>query len=227
MKRSKKYIESAKKVEKSKKYSLSEAVKLMPEVSFSKFAGSVEMNIFLSLNDKQKKEAIRGAYSLPHSFGKAIKILVLCDPTDNEKAKGADFIGAEELVKEIEGGKNDFDVILTTPLMMPKIARLGKILGSKGLMPNPKNGTITTDLAGSIKTFKSGRKNYKATDAGIITAVVGKTDMKFEDLLENSKSLLTVVVNDVKKIGPNVVKNVTLTPTMGAKVTLDVNKLEV
>ena len=128
-------------------------------------------------------------------------------------------------MKEVEAGKSDFDMVLTTPAMMPKIARLGKVLGSKGLMPNPKNGTITTDLEASIKTFKSGRKNYKASEVGLITAVVGKTDMKAEDLKTNIVSFLTSIFNDTKKFNPTPIKAATLAPTMGPKLNLDVNKL--
>jgi large subunit ribosomal protein L1 len=225
MKRSKKYEASAKLIDRSKKYDVDEAVKLLPQISFSKFAGSVEVNVYLNLNDKQKKESIRGAYSLPNAFGKAVRVLVFCDPADAPKAKGADFIGAEDLMKEVEGGKTDFDIVLTTPAMMPKIARLGKVLGSKGLMPNPKNGTITTDLETTIKTFKSGRKNYKASDVGLITAVVGKTDMKPEDLKANIVAFATTIFADTKKFNPAPLKAITLAPTMGPKISLDVNKL--
>lgn len=225
MKRSKKYEASSKKIDRSKRYDVDEVVKLLPEISYSKFAGSVEINVFLNLNDKQKKETIRGAYALPIAFGKAVRVLVFCDPADAPKAEGADFIGADDLMKEVEAGKNDFDIVLTTPAMMPKIARLGKVLGSKGLMPNPKNGTITTDLAGTIKTFKSGRKNYKASEVGLITAVVGKTDMKAEDLKTNIVAFLTTIHNDTKKFNPVPFKAVTVAPTMGPKLNLDVNKI--
>ena len=225
MKRSKKYETKAKLIDKSKKYDVDEAVKLLPEVSYSKFAGSVEISTYLNLNDKQKKESIRGAYSLPITFGKTVKVLVFCDAADAAKAKGADFVGADDLMKEVEAGKSDFDIVLTTPAMMPKIARLGKVLGSKGLMPNPKNGTITTDLETTIKTFKSGRKNYKASEIGLITAVVGKTDMKAEDLKANIVAFLTTIFNDTKKFNPVPIKAVTLAPTMGPKLNLDVNKL--
>jgi len=225
MKRTKKYSEAAKKIERSKKYDLDEAVKLLPEISYSKFPGSIEISVYLNLNDKQKKESIRGAYTLPHSFGKEVRVLVFCDPSEAKKAVGADFVGADDLVKEVEGGKSDFDMVICTPMMMPKIAKLGKVLGSKGLMPNPKNGTITTDLESTIKTFKSGRKNYKATEVGLIVGVVGKTSMKADELKANIIAFLEAIYNDTKKFNPTPIKSVALCPTMGPKISIDVNRL--
>jgi len=225
MNRSKKYNESLKKIDSSKRYDLDETIKLLPSISYSKFAGSIEVSIFLNLNEKQKKESIRGSYSLPHSFGSSVKVLVLCEKGEEKSAVGADFVGSDDLIKEIEDGKSDFDVVVTTPSMMPKIAKLGKFLGAKGLMPNPKNGTITTDLEGTIKTFKSGKKNYKASEFGLINAIVGKTDMKPEAIKENMQAFLGLIFNDIKKFGPNPIKNISVSPTMGPKINLDVNKV--
>ena len=150
MKRSKKYTAAVAKVDKNKFYTLEDAIALMPQISTSKFAGSITAQIVLKLNDKQKKDSIRGSYALPHSFGKSIRVLVVADKNEAEKAKEADIFGGEELFADIEASKLDFDVLITTPTMMPKLARLGKTLGSKGLMPNPKNGTISTDLSATI-----------------------------------------------------------------------------
>jgi len=224
MKRSKKYIEAEKLVTPNKKYSLTEALALLPKISVTSFAGSIGMQINLNLNEKQKKDVFRGSFTLPFSFGKSLKILVIADKADYEKAKGADFVGSEELVKEIEEGKEDFDLVITTPMMMSKMAKLSKILGPKGLMPNPKNGTITTDLEGTIAKFKKGMKNFKA-DNGIITGVIGKTDMKAEELTENSLAFYKAVFNEVKKLGPSAIKSIFLTPTMGPKIVLDVNSI--
>jgi large subunit ribosomal protein L1 len=219
MKRSKKYIEVQKLVETNKKYSLAEALALLPKISVTSFAGSVSMQINLNLNEKQKKEVFRGSYTLPHSFGKSLRVLVIADKSDHDKAKGADFVGAEELVKEIEEGKDDFDLVITTPMMMPKMAKLGKTLGTKGLMPNPKNGTITTDLEATITKFKKGMKNFKA-DNGIIIGVIGKLDMPVEDLTENSVEFMKAVNSEIKKLGPSAIKSIFLTPTMGPKLTI-------
>jgi large subunit ribosomal protein L1 len=225
MKRSKNYKKVISKIDKSKKYDIDEAIKLLPEISLTKFAGSIEMSVYLNLNDKQKKESVRGSYSLPNKFGKEIKVLVFCDEADRKKAEGADFVGGEDLVKEIEAGKSDFDVVITTPGMMVKIAKLGKILGSKGLMPNPKNGTITTDLEGAIKTFKSGKKNFKMSEYALIVGVIGKTDMKPEQIKENIISFVKSIFAEVKKFNPAPFKAISLAPTMGPKISLDVNKV--
>jgi len=224
MKRSKKYIEAQKLITKGKKYTLDEALGLLPQVSFTKFAGSINMQINLNLNEKQKKDVIRGSFTLPYSFGKQVKILVLAEASEKENAKEADFFGAEDLMKEIEAGKSDFDLVITTPMMMPKIAKLGKILGGKGLMPNPKNGTITTDIGSKIKKFKKGLKNFKAEN-GIITSVIGKTDMKIDELKQNCGEFVKSVNNEIKKLGPNAIKSMYFIPTMGPKISLDVNSV--
>jgi large subunit ribosomal protein L1 len=227
MKRSKKYLAVSGKVERSKKYGIEEAMKMLPEISFSKFPGSVNVLIFLNLNDKQKKEAIRGSYTLPNAFGKSIKVLAVADKSEAEKAKDADIFGGEELFKDIESGKLSFDVVITTPMMMPKLARLGKFLGTKGLMPNPKNGTITTDIASTIAKFKQGMKNFKSSNGAPISAVVGKTDMPADKLSENFNAYIKAVMGEVKKFGTNPIKSVTVTPTMGPKISIDVMKLPV
>lgn len=227
MKRSKKYLAVAGKVIKTKKYGIDEAIKMLPEISFSKFAGSVNVLIFLNLNDKQKKEAIRGSFTLPHTFGKSIKVLAVADKSEAEKAKEADIFGGEELFKDIEAGKLVFDVVITTPMMMPKLARLGKFLGTKGLMPNPKNGTITTDLTKTIAKFKQGMKNFKSSNGTPINAVIGKTDMPSEQLLENFNALIKAVMGEVKKYGSTPIKSISLTPSMGPKVSIDTTKLSV
>jgi large subunit ribosomal protein L1 len=227
MKRSKKYTAAVAKVDKNKKYALEEAMALMPEISTTKFPGSVTVQIFLNLNEKQKKDSIRGSYTMPNTFGKSIKVLVVAEKADAEKAKDADIFGGEELFKEIEAGTLDFDVVVTTPMMMPKLARLGKTLGSKGLMPNPKNGTISNDLAGTIAKFKQGMKNFKSVDAAPISAVVGKTDMAAAKLVENFNAFIKAVMAELKKYGANPVKSIILSPTMGPKLNIDVNKVTV
>ncbi len=225
MKRSKKYIAAAAKVEKGKKYSPEDAMAMMKDINTSKFAGSVNVQVFLNLNDKQKRDAIRGAYTFPHAFGKTIKVMVLADKSEAENCKEADIFGGEELFKDIEAGKIDCDVIITAPMMMAKLAKLGKVLGSKGLMPNPKNGTISTDLAGTIAKFKKGMKNFKSVNGAPFGAVVGKTDMTATQLVENFNALMKAVYGEVKKYGANPVKQVIATPSMGPKVVIDVNKI--
>jgi large subunit ribosomal protein L1 len=225
MKRSKKYTAAVAKVDKNKKYALEDAMALMPSISTTKFPGSVNVQLFLNLNDKQKKDSIRGSYTMPNAFGKTIKVLVIADKSDAEKAKDADIFGGEELFKDIEAGTLVFDVLITTPMMMPKIARLGKTLGSKGLMPSPKNGTISTDLSGTIAKFKQGMKNFKSVEAAPISAVVGKTDMEAAKLVENFNAFMKAVLSELKKYGANPVKAIMLSPTMGPKLNIDVNKV--
>jgi large subunit ribosomal protein L1 len=224
MKRSKKYNEALKLVTPSKKYSLTEALGVLPKISVTSFAGSISMQINLNLNEKQKKDVYRGSYTLPHSFGKSLRVLVIADKSDHDKAAEADIVGAEELVKEIEEGKEDFDLVITTPMMMPKMAKLGKILGTKGMMPNPKNGTITTDLATTISKFKKGMKNFRAEN-GVIIGVIGKTDMKADELSENCVDFMKAVNSEIKKLGPSAVKSIFLTPTMGPKLIIDTNSI--
>ncbi|MEI7579166.1 MAG: 50S ribosomal protein L1 [bacterium] len=225
MKKSKKYQAVMKKLKKSKKYSSTEAFILLPQLSTSKFVGSAEIEILLSLKEKQKKDTIRGSYTLPVRFGKETKVLVFAEPANISKAEKADVKGGEDLIAEVMAGKIEYDVVISTPAMMPKIARLGKILGTKGLMPNPKNGTVSTDLEKTINNFKSGLSNFKMKDSKI-TAVIGKTDMKPEDLEANFQAIYQAVVIEVQKFGPNTIKRVKLSPTMGPSIEIEVKNIE-
>lgn len=225
MKRSKKYQKAAEKVDSTKVYSIEEATKLLPEVSISSFAGTVELTLHLNVKDKQKKETIRGSYTLPHKFGEEAKVLVFADQANQKNAKTADTVGGEELIEKVEKGEVEFDVVIATPAMMPKIARLGKTLGVKGLMPNPKNGTITENPDEVIKEYKSGRRNYKMADSGKITAVIGKADMKQEELIANYEAFFTAIANDLRKLGMNPIKSVVLAPTMGPSIKVEPVKL--
>jgi large subunit ribosomal protein L1 len=225
MKKSKKYQESAKKVEKNKRYDPVEALDLAKEANYSKFPGSINVEIILNLTDKQKKEAIRGSYVLPHSFGKTVKILAFADKGDLLES-GADIIGGEELIPQVEKNEIVFDVVISTPAMMPKIARLGKVLGTKGLMPNPKNGTVTTDIKSTVEKFRKGMKNFKADESSKINGVIGKTDMETAKLTENFKAFMAAVFNEVKKFGTNPYKSISMTPTMGPKISIDTSKVK-
>jgi len=215
MKRSKKYIAAKSMIDQSKLYTAKEALDVLKNISTSKFAGSVEVEIQLNLNQKQKSESIRGTVQFPNQFGKEIKVLALVDPANIKSAKTATISGGEELIPKIEKGEIDFDVVVATPAIMPKIARLGKTLGKKGLMPNPKNGTVTTDMEKTISKFKSGQKSYKLQQESKINVVIGKTDMESSKLLENFQALLDSVTDITKKFGTSVVKSVRIKPTMG------------
>jgi large subunit ribosomal protein L1 len=226
MKRSKNYKAVANKQAHNDKLSVIDAIDSAKKSSLSKFIGSLEIQIILNIKEKQKKESIRGAYSLPHKFGKETKVLVFHDPANTGGIDLADIAGGEELIEDVMAGKLDFDVVIATPAMMPKIAKLGKVLGTKGMMPNPKNGTVTTDIANTINSFKSGKKNFKMTDSGIINAIIGKVDMSTENLAENLAELMKAVSVEIKKFGSNPVKSITIKPTMGLLFNIDINSIK-
>lgn len=219
MKRSKKYQEAAKLVDKNKNYSLEEAVELLPKISTSSFAGSISLEVKLNLKAKQQKEVVRGTYTLPHNFGDPIKVLVFADPSSLKDAKDADVSGGEELITKVSEGSVDFDIIVATPEMMPKIAKLGKVLGRKGLMPSPKNGTVTKDIKGAIEKIRQGSASFKSKDKKI-TVVIGKTDMTAKQLNENIKTVLEVITEETKKLGPQIIGAKKLSPTMGPSINI-------
>lgn len=215
MKRSKKYLAAKSKVESGKLYPLDEALTLVKETSLSKFPGSIEVEMLLKLGPKQKSESIRGNVSLPHNFGKEVKVLAFADPSNIKFAKSADISGGEELIEKVEKGEVEYDVVLATPAMMPKIAKLGKTLGRKGLMPNPKNQTVTTDLEKSIEKFKSGQRSFKLRQENKINFVIGKTDMSEADLKDNYEILLKTINETLKKLGTNLIGSVRMKAAMG------------
>jgi large subunit ribosomal protein L1 len=207
---------------------LDEAIKLLPEVSTSKFVGSVDVDILLNLKDKQKKETIRGSVNLPNSLGEEKKVIVFCEESDAKDAikAGATKAGLEDLIEEVMKGGVEFDIVIATPSAMPKMAKLGKVLGPKGLMPNPKNGTITTDIAKSVESFKAGRLNFKSQpDHGVIRMKVAKVNMDSEKIKENVLALLKSVNTEVKKMTATPFKQVSIKPTMGSIIKLDISDI--
>lgn len=225
MKRSKKYKEARKLVDSKKHYTLDETLKLIPKVSTSKFDASIELHILLQLTDKQKKESIKGSLILPHKVGHDIRVAVITKPEQQEEASEADIVGFEDLIKKIEEGEDNFDVLIATPDVMSKLASLGKILGPKGKMPNPKNGTVTKDIKKTIKSYKEGKLNFRADKQGGIHQMVGKVSMKKEDIKENVKSFLKVVSKETKKYNPIPFKSVHMAPSMGPGIKLDITSL--
>ncbi len=184
------------KVDKSKAYSLKEASTLVKEISICKFDASVDLHVRLGVDPKKADQAIRGTVNLPHGTGKTKKVLVLCPPDKEAEAKaaGADFVGLDEYVAKIEGGWVDVDVIIATPSVMPKIGRLGKILGPRNLMPNPKTGTVTNDVANAINEVKGGKIAFKVDKVGIIHASIGRVSFTPEKIAENSQELLNAII---------------------------------
>jgi large subunit ribosomal protein L1 len=184
------------KVDKNKLYSLKEASTLVKDVNTTKFDASVDLHIRLGVDPKKADQAIRGTVSLPHGTGKTKKVLVLCPP-DKEadaKAAGADYVGLDEFVQKIEGGWVDVDVIIATPSVMPKIGKLGKILGPRNLMPNPKTGTVTNDVAAAVNEVKGGKIAFKVDKAGIIHASIGRVSFAPEKITENSNELINAII---------------------------------
>lgn len=184
------------KVDKTKSYSLKEASTLVKEVNTTKFDASVDLHIRLGVDPKKADQAIRGTVSLPHGTGKTKRVLVLCPPEKeaDARAAGADYVGLDEFVQKIEGGWVDVDVIIATPSVMPKIGKLGKILGPRNLMPNPKTGTVTNDVAAAVNEVKGGKIAFKVDKAGIIHASIGRVSFTPEKIAENSNELINAIV---------------------------------
>ena len=183
-------------VDKNKMYSLKEASALVKDVNTTKFDASVDLHIRLGVDPKKADQAIRGTVSLPHGTGKTKRVLVLCTPDKEAEAKaaGADYVGLDEFVQKIEGGWVDVDVIVATPSVMPKIGKLGKILGPRNLMPNPKTGTVTNDVAAAVNEVKGGKIAFKVDKAGIIHASIGRVSFSPEKITENSHELINAIV---------------------------------
>src|SRR5436853_3069490 len=191
-------------LEKNKAYSLKEASTLVKQVNTTKFDASVDLHIRLGVDPKKADQAIRGTVTLPHGTGKTKKVLVLCTP-DKEadaRAAGADFVGLDEFVTKIEGGWVDIDVIIATPSVMPKIGKLGKILGPRNLMPNPKTGTVTNDVAAAVNEVKGGKIAFKVDKAGIIHASIGRVSFDPQKLAANS----TDFINAIMRLKPSAAK---------------------
>jgi len=184
------------KVDGNKAYSLKEASSLVKELNTTKFDSSVDLHIKLGVDPKKADQAIRGTVSLPHGTGRTKKVLVLCTPDKEEAAKaaGADFVGLDEFIKKIEGGWTDVDVIIATPAVMPKIGKLGKVLGPRNLMPNPKTGTVTNDVAAAVTEVKGGKIAFKVDKVGIIHASVGRVSFSADKIAENSQELINALV---------------------------------
>lgn len=184
------------KVDKNKVYSLKDASLLVKEVNTTKFDASVDLHIRLGVDPKKADQSIRGTVNLPHGTGKTKKVLVLCTPDKENDAKsaGADFVGLDEFIQKIEGGWVDVDVIIATPSVMPKIGKLGKVLGPRNLMPNPKTGTVTNDVAAAVNEVKGGKIAFKIDKAGIIHASIGRVSFAPEKITENSQELINAII---------------------------------
>ena len=184
------------KYEKNKLYSLIEAPSVVKSISYTKFDASVDVDVRLGVDPRKANQMVRGSITLPHGTGKTMRVLVLCTPDKEEEAleAGADFVGLDEYVDKIKGGWTDVDVVITMPSVMPKVGALGKILGPRGLMPNPKTGTVTMDVGKAVKDAKGGKIDFKVDKYGIIHSQVGKVSFDTEKLTENARELLQTIL---------------------------------
>lgn len=229
-KKSKKYTEALSKIEKGKLYSLEEAVKLVKETSVSTFDGTVEIAVRLNLDTKKNDQQLRGAIVLPHGTGKTKKVLVL---TKGDAAKaatdaGADYVGDVDLITKIEKENwFDFDVIIATPEMMPMLGKLGKVLGPKGLMPNPKTGTVTMDTKKAVEDVKKGRVEYRTDSYANVHALVGKVSFDDKKLVDNVKAFMDVIIKSKPQAAKGIyLKGVSLASTMGPGIKVDLSSFD-
>jgi len=212
------------KVDKNKLYNLKDASALVKEINTTKFDASVDLHVRLGVDPKKADQQVRGTVSLPHGTGKTKKVLVLCPPDKEEAAKaaGADFVGLDEFVQKIEGGWTDVDVIIATPSVMPKIGKLGKILGPRNLMPNPKTGTVTNDVAAAITEVKGGKIAFKVDKAGIVHASIGRVSFTPEKIAANGQELINTIVKLKPSTAKGIyIKGVSLASSMSPGITVD------
>ncbi len=207
-----------------KEYSLSEATQIVKDITSTKFDASVDVDVRLGVDPRKADQMVRGIVTLPHGTGRDAKVLVLCTPDKEQEAKdaGADYVGLDEYVTKIEGGWLDIDVIVTMPTVMAKIGKLGRVLGPRGLMPNPKAGTVTMDIAKAVKEIKSGKIDFKVDKFGIIHAAVGKASFDSQMLTDNVTELLTTI----SKLKPaaakgTYIRSLTVSSTMSKGVKID------
>lgn len=228
--RGKKYLEASKNVEKGKLYSKEEAVKLVKTTSVSKFDATVEVAVRLNLDTKKADQQLRGAIVLPHGTGKTKKVLVVARGENAKKAQeaGADYVGDVDMLEKIEKENwFDFDVMIATPDMMPLLGKLGRVLGPKGLMPNPKTGTVTTDVAKAVSEVKAGRVEYRTDSFGNVHGIIGKVSFTEEQLLDNLNAFMATIMK-VKpaSVKGDYIKNVAITTTMGPGIKILVNSFD-
>ena len=215
---------AASKVEAGKSYSLDEASKLLKEITFTKFDASVDIDIRLGVDPRKANQMVRGTVSLPHGIGKEVRVLALCTPDKEAEAQeaGADYVGLDEYINKIKSGWTDIDVIITMPSVMGKIGALGRVLGPRGLMPNPKSGTVTNDLGAAIKEVKAGKIDFKVDKAGIIHTSVGKISFEPKQIRENAKEFIDTVVRlKPSSAKGTYIKSIYLSTTMSAGIKID------
>ena len=219
----------ANKVEAGKAYTLKEAVDLVKEITTTKFEASVDMDVRLGVDPRKANQMVRGVVSLPHGTGKTVRVLCLCTPDAEAAAKeaGADYVGLDEYIEKIKGGWTDIDVIITMPAIMGKLGALGRVLGPRGLMPNPKSGTVTMDVAKAVREVKQGKIDFKVDKAGIVHAAIGKVSFDTEKMVGNVKEFIATI----NKLKPSAakgtyIKSIYLSSTMSRGVKVDPKTIE-
>jgi len=216
------------KVDYEKLYKLIDAAALAKEISFTKFDSSIDLDVRLNVDPKKANQMVRGVVSLPHGTGKTVRVLALCTPDKEQEAKdaGADYVGLDDYIEKIKGGWTDIDVIITTPSVMGKIGALGRVLGPRGLMPNPKSGTVTMEVGKAVKEVKQGKIDFKVDKTGIIHSSIGKVSFAPEKLVDNAHEFLNAII----KLKPaaakgTYIKSVYLSSTMGPGIKVDTKTL--
>ena len=225
---SKKQKEALAKFDKTKVYSLEEAVSVIKDITYTKFDASVDLDVRLGVDPRKANQMVRGSVTLPHGTGKVVRVLVLCTPDKEEEAKaaGADYYGLDDYIAKIKGGWTDVDVIITMPSVMPKVGALGKILGPRGLMPNPKTGTVTMEVGKAVTEAKAGKIDFKVDKFGIIHTAVAKVSFEPNKIVDNAREVLQAII----KLKPaaakgTYVKSVTVSSTMSPGVKVDTKSI--
>ncbi|HRS67901.1 MAG TPA: 50S ribosomal protein L1 [Paludibacteraceae bacterium] len=220
---------AAEKIEAGKAYTLNEAAKLVKEITKTKFDASVDIDVRLGVDPRKANQMVRGVVSLPNGTGKQVRVLALCTPDKEAEAKaaGADYVGLDEYIEKIKGGWTDIDVIITMPAIMGKIGALGRVLGPRGLMPNPKSGTVTMDIGKAVTEVKSGKIDFKVDKNGIVHTSIGKVSFSEQQIAENAKEFM----NTIMKLKPSsakgtYVKSIYLSSTMSAGIKIDPKSID-
>ena len=216
------------KIEDGRVYTIEEAAQLVKEITFTKFDASVDIDVRLGVDPRKANQMVRGVVTLPHGTGKDIRVLVLCTPDKVEEAKaaGADYVGLDEYIEKLKSGWTDIDIIITMPAIMGKIGALGRILGPRGLMPNPKSGTVTMEIGKAVKEVKQGKIDFKVDKFGIVHTSIGKVNFEAEKIMDNAREFMATI----QKLKPSsakgtYVKSVFLSSTMSPGIKLDLNSL--
>ena len=216
------------KIEDGRAYTIEEAAQLVKEITFTKFDASVDIDVRLGVDPRNANQMVRGVVTLPHGTGKDIRVLVLCTPDKVEEAKaaGADYVGLDEYIEKLKSGWTDIDIIITMPAIMGKIGALGRILGPRGLMPNPKSGTVTMEIGKAVKEVKQGKIDFKVDKFGIVHTSIGKVNFEAEKIMDNAREFMATI----QKLKPSsakgtYVKSVFLSSTMSPGIKLDLKSL--